>query len=94
MRLWRKCRQVPRIYGPRGIEVSPDQVKGHGNTSTQSKKELQCLTVQACRIRTLHSPRIDELRPFFLAIRKAHKDGRTPSKCFQKLSIVSCSHLS
>ncbi|RVW41876.1 Transposon Ty3-I Gag-Pol polyprotein [Vitis vinifera] len=28
MRLWRKCWQIPGIYGqPKGIEVSPDQVK-------------------------------------------------------------------
>ncbi|RVW32840.1 hypothetical protein CK203_107197 [Vitis vinifera] len=46
MRLWRKCWQIPGIYGqPKGIEVSPDQVKTVMETpSPRSKKELQRLT--------------------------------------------------
>ncbi|KAL6318914.1 hypothetical protein AAG906_001387 [Vitis piasezkii] len=91
MRLWRKCRQVPRIYGQsRGIEVSRIKSRRHGNTSTQNKKELQRLTGKLVALGRFIARFIDELRPFFLAIWKAaHKDGRTVVKVLSKNQALS-----
>ncbi|RVW56796.1 hypothetical protein CK203_082756 [Vitis vinifera] len=64
------------MVSQRGIEVSPDQVKAVIETPPpRNKKELQRPHRQARRIRTLYSPLTDELRPFFLAIRKAGAHG-------------------
>ncbi|RVW72958.1 Transposon Ty3-I Gag-Pol polyprotein [Vitis vinifera] len=55
----------------RGIEVSPDQVKAVMETPpSRSKKELQRLTGKLVAIRRFIAHFIDELRLFFLAIRK------------------------
>ncbi|RVW81184.1 hypothetical protein CK203_041095 [Vitis vinifera] len=95
MRLWRKCWQISGIYGqPKGIEVSPDQVKAVMETPPpRNKKELQ-RSQAARRTRRFIARFTDELRPFFLAIRKLeHTDGRTVAKTLSKrLSIVLCNH--
>ncbi|RVW27913.1 Transposon Ty3-I Gag-Pol polyprotein [Vitis vinifera] len=57
-----------RIYGqPKGIEVSPDQVKAVMETpSPKSKKELQRLTGKLVALGRFIARFTDELRPFFL----------------------------
>ncbi|RVX18574.1 Retrovirus-related Pol polyprotein from transposon 17.6 [Vitis vinifera] len=70
---------------PKGIEVSPDQVRHHGNTTPRSKKELQRLTGKLVALGRFIARFTDELRPFFLAIRKAGErmDGQL-SERFRK----------
>ncbi|RVW31533.1 Retrovirus-related Pol polyprotein from transposon 17.6 [Vitis vinifera] len=83
------------MVSQRGIEVSPDQVKAVMETPPpRNKKELQRLTGKLVRIRAFIARFTDELRPFFLAIRKAGaQDGRTVAKTLSKrLSIVLCNH--
>ncbi|RVW17975.1 Transposon Ty3-I Gag-Pol polyprotein [Vitis vinifera] len=65
-----ECRQISRIYGqPRGIEVSPDQVKAVMETPPpRNKKELQRLTGKIVALGRFIARFTDELRPFFLAI--------------------------
>ena len=59
------------MVSQRGIEVSPDQVKAVMETPpSRSKKELQRLTGKLVAIRRFIAHFIDELRLFFLAIRK------------------------
>ncbi|KAL6344991.1 hypothetical protein AAG906_007722 [Vitis piasezkii] len=60
------------MVSQRGIEVSPDQVKAVMETPPpKSKKELQRLTGKLVALGRFIARFTDELRPFFLAIRKA-----------------------
>ncbi|RVW27944.1 Transposon Ty3-I Gag-Pol polyprotein [Vitis vinifera] len=79
MRLWRKCWQISGFYGePKRIEVSPDQIKAVMETPPpRNKKELQRLTGKLVALRRFIARFTDELRPFFLAIRKAGTHGWT-----------------
>ncbi|RVW87310.1 Retrovirus-related Pol polyprotein from transposon 297 [Vitis vinifera] len=81
MRLWRKCWQISRfMVSQRGIEVSPDQVKAVIETPPpRSKKELQHLTGKLVALGRFIARFTDELRPFFLAIRKSRANGWTNS---------------
>ncbi|RVW84098.1 Retrovirus-related Pol polyprotein from transposon opus [Vitis vinifera] len=89
MRLWRKCWQIPKIYGqPKGIEVTPDQVKAVMETPPpRSKKELQRLTGKLVALGRFIAYFTDELRLFFLAIRKSGANGWTDScqSAFEKI---------
>ena len=81
MRLWRKCWQfLGFMVSQRGIEVSPDQVKVVMETPPpRSKKELQRLTGKLVALGRFIARFTDELRPFFLAIRKSRANGWTNS---------------
>ncbi|RVW85539.1 Gag-Pol polyprotein [Vitis vinifera] len=60
------------MVSQRGIEVSPDQVKAVMETPPpKSKKELQRLIGKLVALGRFIARFTDELRPFFLAIRKA-----------------------
>ncbi|RVW24703.1 Retrovirus-related Pol polyprotein from transposon 297 [Vitis vinifera] len=74
------------MVSQRGIEVSPDQVKAVIETSPpRNKKELQRLTGKLVALGRFIARFTDELRPFFLAIRKLeHTDGRTVVRRFRK----------
>ncbi|RVW70483.1 hypothetical protein CK203_056168 [Vitis vinifera] len=89
MRLWRKCWQIPGIHGqPKGIEVSPDQVKAVMETPPlRSKKELQRFTGKLVALGRFIARFTDELRLFFLAIRKAGVSGWTDNcqNAFEKI---------
>nr|CAN82529.1 hypothetical protein VITISV_028061 [Vitis vinifera] len=64
------------MVSQRGIEVSPDQVKTVMETPPpRNKKELQRLTGKQVALGRFIARFIDELRPFFLAIRKAGAHG-------------------
>ncbi|RVW15661.1 hypothetical protein CK203_075292 [Vitis vinifera] len=66
------------MVSQRGIEVSPDQVKAVIETPPpMNKKELQCLTGNLVALGRFIAHFTDELRPFFLAIRKAGINGWT-----------------
>ncbi|RVX00899.1 Transposon Ty3-I Gag-Pol polyprotein [Vitis vinifera] len=84
-----ECWQISRIYGqPKGIEVSPDQVKAVMETPLpRNKKELQRLTGKLVALGRFIARFTDELRPFFLAIRKAGAHGWTDScqNAFEKI---------
>ncbi|RVW76199.1 Transposon Ty3-I Gag-Pol polyprotein [Vitis vinifera] len=68
------------MVSQRGIEVSPDQVKAVMETPPpRSKKELQRLTGKLVALGRFIARFTDELRPFFLAIRKAGAHGWTDS---------------
>nr|CAN72093.1 hypothetical protein VITISV_009001 [Vitis vinifera] len=76
------------MVSQRGIEVSPDQVKAVMETpSPRSKKELQRLTGKLVALGRFIARFIDELRPFFLAIRKAGTSGWTDNcqNAFEKI---------
>ena len=63
-----------------GIEISPDQVKAIMETPPpRSKKELQCLTGKLVALGCFITRFTNELRPFFLAIRKTGASGWTDS---------------
>ncbi|RVW83691.1 hypothetical protein CK203_046040 [Vitis vinifera] len=89
MRLWRKCWQISGfMVSQRGIEVSPDQVKAVMETPPpRNKKELQRLTGKLVALGRFIARFTDELRPFFLAIRKAEAHGWTDScqNAFEKI---------
>ncbi|RVW13922.1 hypothetical protein CK203_089964 [Vitis vinifera] len=74
------------MVSQRGIEVSPDQVKAV--TPPRNKKELQRLTGKLVALGRFIARFTDELRPFFLAIRKAgaRMDGQLPKR-FERLNI-------
>ncbi|RVW81950.1 Transposon Ty3-I Gag-Pol polyprotein [Vitis vinifera] len=74
------------MVSQRGIEVSPDQVKAVMETSPpRSKKELQRLTGKLVVLGRFIARFTDELRPFFLEIRKAGaSDGRTTVRALSK----------
>ncbi|KAL6350407.1 hypothetical protein AAG906_004358 [Vitis piasezkii] len=64
------------MVSQRGIEVSPDQVKAVMETPPlRSKKELQHLTGKLVALGRFIVCFTDELRPLFLAIRKAGANG-------------------
>ena len=68
------------MVSQRGIEVSPDQVKAVIETPPpRSKKELQRLTGKFVALERFIVRFTDELRPFFLAIRKTGANGWTNS---------------
>ncbi|RVW28622.1 hypothetical protein CK203_100885 [Vitis vinifera] len=96
MRLRHKRWQIPGIYGqPKGHRGQSGSSQGsYRNTTTKNKKELQRLTGKLVALGRFIARFTDELRPFFLAIRKAeHTDGRTVAKTLSKrLSIVLCNH--
>nr|CAN82191.1 hypothetical protein VITISV_017991 [Vitis vinifera] len=76
------------MVSQRGIEVSPDQIKAVMETPPpRSKKELQCLTGKLVALRRFIARFIDELRPFFLVIRKAEATGWTDNcqNAFEKI---------
>ncbi|WJZ95993.1 hypothetical protein VitviT2T_014723 [Vitis vinifera] len=76
------------MVSQRGIEVSPDQVKAVMETPhPRSKKELQRLTGKLVASGRIIARFTDELRPFFLAIRKAGASGWTDScqNAFEKI---------
>ncbi|RVW90531.1 Transposon Ty3-G Gag-Pol polyprotein [Vitis vinifera] len=68
------------MVSQRGIEVSPDQVKTVMETPPpRNKKELQRLTGKLVALGRFIARFTDELRPFFLAIRKVGASGWTDS---------------
>ena len=72
----------------RGIEVSLDQVKTVMETpSPRNKKKLQRLTGKLVALGRFIARFTDELRPFFLAIRKAGTSGWTDNcqNAFEKI---------
>ncbi|RVW20497.1 Retrovirus-related Pol polyprotein from transposon opus [Vitis vinifera] len=72
----------------RGIEVSPDQIKVVMETPPpRSKKELQRLTGKLVALGHFIARFTDELRPFFLVLRKASTTGWTNScqSTFEKI---------
>ncbi|RVW15502.1 Retrovirus-related Pol polyprotein from transposon 17.6 [Vitis vinifera] len=76
------------MVSQRGIEVSPDQVKAVMETPPpMNKKELQRLTGKLVALGGFIARFTDELRPFFLAIRKAGAHGWTDScqNAFEKI---------
>ncbi|RVW17494.1 Retrovirus-related Pol polyprotein from transposon 17.6 [Vitis vinifera] len=76
------------MVSQRGIEVSPDQVKAVIETPPpKNKKELQRLTGKLVALGRFIARFIDELRPFFLAIRKAGAHEWTDScqNAFEKI---------
>ncbi|RVW33124.1 Transposon Tf2-12 polyprotein [Vitis vinifera] len=76
------------MVSQRGIEVSPDQVKAIMDTPPpKNKKELQRLTGKLVALGRFIALFTDELRPFFLAIRKAGANGWTDScqNAFQRI---------
>nr|CAN67251.1 hypothetical protein VITISV_026553 [Vitis vinifera] len=76
------------MVSPKGIEVSPDQVKAVMETPPpRSKKELQRLTGKLVALGCFIARFTDELRPFFLAIRKVGTSGWTDSyqNAFKKI---------
>ena len=76
------------MVSQRGIEVSPDQVKAVMETPPpRSKKELQRLTSKLVALGRFIARFTDELRPFFLAIRKAGANEWTDSyqSAFEKI---------
>ncbi|RVW53984.1 hypothetical protein CK203_072909 [Vitis vinifera] len=81
MRLWRKCWQISRIlWSAKGHRVSPEQVKAVMETPPpRNKKELQRLTGKLVALGRFIARFTDELRLFFLAIRKAGAHGWTDS---------------
>ncbi|RVW81425.1 Transposon Ty3-I Gag-Pol polyprotein [Vitis vinifera] len=83
------------MVSQRGIEVSPDQVKAVMETPPpRNKKELQRLTGKLVALGRFIARFTDELRPFFLAIRKAGTQGWTDN-CqtrWKELNIVLCIH--
>ncbi|RVX14167.1 Transposon Ty3-I Gag-Pol polyprotein [Vitis vinifera] len=91
-----ECWQISGIYGqPEGHRSQPGSSQGsHGNTPPRNKKELQRLTGKLVALGCFIARFTDELRPFFLAIRKAGAHGWTDScrNAFEILNIVLCDH--
>ncbi|RVX05343.1 Gypsy retrotransposon integrase-like protein 1 [Vitis vinifera] len=79
MCLWRECWQISGIYGqPKRHRSQPGSSQSsHGGTSSQEQKELQPLTGKLVALGRFIARFTDELRPFFLAIRKAGTHGWT-----------------
>ncbi|RVW35069.1 Pro-Pol polyprotein [Vitis vinifera] len=76
------------MVSQRGIEVSPDQVKAVMETPPpRNKKELQGFTGKLVALGRFIARFTDELRPFFLAIRKAGAHGWTDNcqNTFEKI---------
>ncbi|RVW86048.1 hypothetical protein CK203_041504 [Vitis vinifera] len=89
MRLWRKCWQISGIYGqPKGHRSQPGSSQGsHGNTPSQEQEGATTLTGKLVALGRFIARFTDELRPFFLAIRKAGAHGWTDScqNAFEKI---------
>ncbi|RVW84454.1 Transposon Ty3-I Gag-Pol polyprotein [Vitis vinifera] len=68
------CSSLTRTKGDR---VSQTNQGSHGNTPPRNKKELQRLTGKLVALGRFIARFTDELRPFFLAIRKAGAHGWT-----------------
>ncbi|RVW45457.1 hypothetical protein CK203_079791 [Vitis vinifera] len=82
------------MVSQRGIEVSPDQVKAVMETPPpRNKKELQRLTGKLVALGRFIARFTDELRPFFLAIRKAGTQGMTDN-CQNALERIKLSYAS
>ncbi|RVW27161.1 Transposon Ty3-I Gag-Pol polyprotein [Vitis vinifera] len=78
------------MVSQRGIEVSPDQVKAVMETPPpRNKKELQRLTGKLVALGRFIARFTDELRPFFLAIRKAGTQGWTDN-CQNAAVLFRC----
>ncbi|RVX23959.1 hypothetical protein CK203_000814 [Vitis vinifera] len=79
MCLWRECWQISGIYGqPKRHRSQPGSSQSsHGDTSSQEQKGVTTPHRQARCVRTFIARFTDELRPFFLAIRKAGTQGWT-----------------
>ncbi|RVX14161.1 hypothetical protein CK203_011369 [Vitis vinifera] len=96
MRLRRKCWQISRIYGqPKGHRSQPGSSEGsHGNTPSQEQEGATTAHRQARRTRRFIARFTDELRPFFLAIRKAGAHGWMDScqNAFEKIKHCLCNH--
>nr|CAN74048.1 hypothetical protein VITISV_017189 [Vitis vinifera] len=76
------------MVSQRGIEVSPDQVKAVMETPPpRNKKELQRLTGKLVALGRFIARFTNELRPFFLAIRKAgaHRWTDSCQNAFEKI---------
>ena len=76
------------MVSQKGIEVSPNQVKAVMETPPpRSKKELQRLTSKLVALGRFIARFTNELRPFFLAIRKAGTSGWTDNcqSAFEKI---------
>ena len=76
------------MVSQRGIEVSPDQVKTVIKTPPpKNKKELQRLTGKLVALGRFIARFTDELRPFFIAIRKVGTSGWTDNcqNAFEKI---------
>nr|CAN64574.1 hypothetical protein VITISV_003431 [Vitis vinifera] len=76
------------MVSQRGTEVSPDQVKAVMETPPpRSKKELQRFTGKLIALGRFIARFTDELRPFFLAIRKTGANGWTNNcqNAFEKI---------
>ncbi|RVW91248.1 Transposon Ty3-I Gag-Pol polyprotein [Vitis vinifera] len=84
------------IYGqPKGHRSQPGSSQGsYGNTSSQEQEGDTTSHRQARCVRTFIARFTDELRPFFLAIRKTGAHGWTDScqSALKGLSIVLCNH--
>ncbi|RVW70817.1 Transposon Ty3-I Gag-Pol polyprotein [Vitis vinifera] len=74
-----ECWQISGIYGqPKRHRSQPGSSQSsHGDTSPRNKKELQRLTGKLVALGRFIARFTDELRPFFLAIRKAGTQGWT-----------------
>ncbi|RVX02337.1 Transposon Tf2-2 polyprotein [Vitis vinifera] len=75
------------MVSQRGIEVSPDQVKAVMETPSQEQEGATTLTGKLVALGRFIARFTDELRPFFLAIRKAGAHGWTDScqNAFEKI---------
>ncbi|RVX10498.1 hypothetical protein CK203_016866 [Vitis vinifera] len=80
------------LWSAKGDRGQPGSSQGsHRNTTPRSKKELQRLTGKLVALGRFIARFTDELRPFFLAIRKAGANGWTDScqSALKKLNIAS-----
>nr|CAN82630.1 hypothetical protein VITISV_028132 [Vitis vinifera] len=76
------------MVSQRGIEVSSNQIKAVIETPPpRNKKELQRLTGKLVTLGRFIARFTDELRPFFLAIRKAGTHGWTDKKLYMYLAV-------
>ncbi|RVW90221.1 hypothetical protein CK203_042011 [Vitis vinifera] len=84
-----KCWQISGIYGqPKGHRSQPGSSQGsHGNTPSQEQEGATTLTGKLVALGRFIARFTDELRPFFLAIRKAGAHGWTDScqNAFEKI---------
>ncbi|RVW71260.1 Transposon Ty3-I Gag-Pol polyprotein [Vitis vinifera] len=84
-----ECWQISGIYGqPKGHRSQPGSSQGsHGNTPSQEQEGATTLTGKLVALGRFIARFTDELRPFFLAIRKAGAHGWTDScqNAFEKI---------
>ncbi|RVW71039.1 Retrovirus-related Pol polyprotein from transposon 297 [Vitis vinifera] len=81
------------LWSAKGDRSQPDQVKAVMETPPQEQEGVTRLTGKLVALGRFIARFTDELRPFFLAIRKAgtRMDGQLPKR-FEKLNIVLCNH--